>query len=104
MVSFEVFVRPAIRRMLGADVLLRPQVTAQAGEEFTLAGGPALVPAGIVERHPSGRLTARSAGEQGSHQMAALAACNALLMIPEDQTRVEPGGSVLALLLERRGR
>jgi molybdopterin biosynthesis enzyme len=36
--------------------------------------------------------------------MAALAACNALLVVPEDQTRVEVGERVLALLLERRGR
>ncbi len=104
MVSFEVFVRPAIRRMLGAGVLLRPQVTVEAGETFTSPEGKRSFLRAIVERHPTGRLTARSAGEQGSHQMAALAACNALLMIPEDQTRVEPGGSVLALLLERRGR
>jgi molybdopterin molybdotransferase len=104
MVSFEVFVRPALRRMLGADVLLRPQVTAEAGELLTSPAGRRSFLRGIVERHPSGRLTARSAGGQGSHQMAALAACNALLMVPEDQTRVEPGGSVLALLLERRGR
>ncbi len=104
MVSFEVFVRPAIRRMLGAGVLLRPQVTVQAGETFTSPEGKRSFLRAIVERHPTGRLTARSAGEQGSHQMAALAACNALLMIPEEQTRVEPGGSVLALLLERRGR
>jgi molybdopterin molybdotransferase len=104
MVSFEVFVRPAIRRMLGASVLLRPQVTVQAGEAFTSPAGKRSFLRAIVERHPTGRLTARSAGEQGSHQMAALAACNALLMIPEDQTRVEPGDSVLALLLERRGR
>jgi molybdopterin molybdotransferase len=103
MVSFEVFVRPAIRRMLGASVLLRPQVTVQAGEEFRSPEGKRSFLRAIVERHPTGRLTARLAGAQGSHQMAALAACNALLMIPEEQTRVEPGGSVLALLLERRG-
>ena len=36
--------------------------------------------------------------------MAALAACNALLIVPEDQTRVEVGERVLTLLLERRGR
>ena len=85
------------------DEMLRPQVTVQAGEEFRSPEGKRSFLRAIVERHPSGRLTARSAGEQGSHQMAALAACNALLMIPEEQTRVEPGGSVLALLLERRG-
>ena len=104
MVSFEVFVRPALRRMLGADQLLRPQVTAEASEVMTSPPGRRSFLRGIVERHPDGRLMARLAGQQGSHQMAALAACNALLIVPEDQTRVEVGGRVLTLLLERRGR
>ncbi len=104
MVSFEVFIRPALRRMLGADVLLRPQVTAEATVAFSSPPGRRSYLRGIVERTADGRLQARSAGNQGSHQMAALAACNALLVIPEDQTRVEPGERVLALLLERRGR
>jgi molybdopterin molybdotransferase len=104
MVSFEVFVRPAIRRMLGADVLLRPQVTAEASETLPSPEGRRSYLRGIVERLPDGRLTARLAGRQGSHQMAALAACNAFLIVPEDQTRVEVGERVLAQLLERRGR
>ncbi len=104
MVSFEVFVRPALRRMLGADSLLRPQVTAEASEVLSSPPGRRSYLRGIVERTPEGRLVARSAGAQGSHQMAALAAANALLVVPEDQTRVEIGGRVLALLLERRGR
>jgi molybdopterin molybdotransferase len=104
MVSFEVFVRPAIRRMLGADVLLRPQVTAEATEVLQSPEGRRSYLRGIVERLPNGRLTARLAGRQGSHQMAALAACNAFLIVPEDQTRVEVGKRVLAQLLERRGR
>jgi molybdopterin molybdotransferase len=104
MVSFEVFVRPALRRMLGADVLLRPQVTAEATEPLTSTQGKRSFLRGIVERAADGRLLARSAGGQGSHQLTALAACNALLVVPEDQARVEVGSRVLALLLERRGR
>ncbi|MCW2548185.1 MAG: molybdopterin molybdochelatase [Mycobacterium sp.] len=104
MVSFEVFVRPALRRMVDSDVVLRPQVTAEAIEEFRSPQGRRSFLRGIVERTPEGRLVARLAGEQGSHQMAALAACNALLVVPEEQTRVEVGERVLALLLERRGR
>jgi molybdopterin molybdotransferase len=104
MVSFEVFVRPALRRMVASEVVLRPQVTAEAIEAFRSPQGRRSFLRGIVERTPEGRLVARLAGEQGSHQMAALAACNALLVVPEDQTRVEVGERVLALLLERRGR
>jgi molybdopterin molybdotransferase len=103
MVSFEVFVRPALRRMLGAQHLLRPQVTAELTEAVTSPPGRRSFLRGIVERTADGRVVARSAGGQGSHQMAALAACNALLVVSEDQTRLEPGSRVLALLLERRG-
>ena len=102
MVSFEVFVRPALRRMLGADRLLRPQITAELTEPVTSPPGRRSFLRGIVERAPDGRVVARSAGGQGSHQMAALAACNALLVVSEDQTRLEAGAPVLALLLERR--
>ena len=59
---------------------------------------------GLEAEKAAQEAAARLAGEQGSHQMAALAACNALLVVPEDQTRVEVGERVLALLLERRGR
>jgi molybdopterin molybdotransferase len=103
MVSFEVFVRPALRRMIGAPHLLRPQVTAELTEAVTSPDGRRSFLRGIVERTPEGRVVARSAGGQGSHQMAALAACNALLVVSEEQTRLEPGARVLALLLERRG-
>jgi molybdopterin molybdotransferase len=103
MVSFEVFVRPALRRMLGAEHLLRPQITAEMTETVTSPAGRRSFLRGIVERTADGRVVARSAGGQGSHQMAALAACNALLVVPEDVTRIDAGGRVLALLLERRG-
>jgi molybdopterin molybdotransferase len=103
MVSFEVFVRPALRRMIGAEHLLRPQITAEMTEAVTSPSGRRSFLRGIVERTVDGRVVARSAGGQGSHQMAALAACNALLVVPEDVTRIEAGSRVLALLLERRG-
>jgi molybdopterin molybdotransferase len=103
MVSFEVFVRPALRRMLGAEHLLRPQITAEMTETVASPAGRRSFLRGIVERTADGRVVARSAGGQGSHQMAALAACNALLVVPEDVTRIDAGGRVLALLLERRG-
>src|SRR6195952_1029096 len=50
MVSFEVFIRPALRRMLGADVLLRPQVTAEATVTFSSPAGRRSYLRGIVER------------------------------------------------------
>ena len=56
------------------------------------------------DRSSGSRMAADGApgGRQGSHQMAALAACNALLIVPEDG---DPGGGghvMTVVLLERR--
>lgn len=102
MVSFEVFVRPAIRRMLGAQNVLRPQVTVQTSEPVRSAGGKRSFLRAVVERDSGGHLLARPAGGQGSHVLSSMAAANALLVVPEQLTEVAAGTSLTALLLERR--
>jgi len=102
MVSFEVFVRPAIRRMLGAQNVLRPQVTVQTTETVRSSPGKRSFLRAVVEREPGGRLVARQAGGQGSHVLSSMAAANALLVVPEQATEVAAGASLTALLLERR--
>jgi molybdopterin molybdotransferase len=101
-VSFEVFVRPAIRRMLGAQNVLRPQVTVQTTETVRSSPGKRSFLRAVVEREPGGRLVARQAGGQGSHVLSSMAAANALLVVPEQATEVAAGASLTALLLERR--
>jgi len=102
MVSFEVFVRPAIRRMLGAQNVLRPQVTVQTTETVRSSPGKRSFLRAVVEREPGGRLVARQAGGQGSHVLSSMAAANALLVVPEQATEVAAGTALTALLLERR--
>ena len=102
MVSFEVFVRPAIRRMLGAPNVLRPQVTVQTTETLRSAPGKRAFLRAVVERGVDGQLTARPAGGQGSHVLSSMAAANALLVVPEQMDEVPAGTSLTALLLERR--
>lgn len=46
---------------------------------------------------PDGRIIVRSAGEQGSHQLAALAAANALALLPDGEG-VTTGSEVQILL------
>jgi molybdopterin molybdotransferase len=103
LVSFEVFVRPALRRMLGAPSLLRPQVTVEAAEPFRSPPGKRSYLRVVATREPEGRVVARTAGGQGSHMLTAMAAANALLVVPEEMTEVAPGTKLPALLLERRG-
>src|SRR6195952_3494477 len=101
-VSFEAFVRPALRRMLGAPAVLRPQVTVEASEPFRSPPGKRSFLRVMVAREPDGRVLARAAGGQGSHMLTAMAHANALLVVPEEMTDVPVGAKLPALLLERR--
>jgi molybdopterin molybdotransferase len=103
LVSFEVFVRPALRRMLGAPAVLRPQVTVETTEAFRSPAGKRSFLRVVVAREPDGRVLARNAGGQGSHMLSGMAAANALLVVPEEMTDVPTGTRLPALLLERRG-
>ncbi|MER6573062.1 gephyrin-like molybdotransferase Glp [Streptomyces sp. NPDC001093] len=95
-VSFELFVRPAIRVLMGLPDVHRPRARA------TLRTDEAL-------RSPKGRRQflrgAYGAGEvtpvggSGSHLIAALAHADALIVVPEDVESVEPGAEVEVVLL-----
>lgn len=102
MVSFELFARPALRRMAGhADEdLVRQPVAAIAAEPLRRRpDGKVHFARVIVSPDGAGQLRARSAGGQGSHQLSAMAAANALAIL-EDGDGVETGGAVAVLLLE----
>lgn len=97
-VTFELFGRPAIRRMLGCSDVDRPLIEAE------LAGAP--VPRGDRRHYVRARLHAHGArlvatptGPQGSHIMTSLLGASALLIIHEGDGSVEPGERVPALLL-----
>lgn len=99
MVTFELFVRPAIRRMTGRRLPFRRAVPVRLTEPVTL--GPRLqhflravvTPAGDV-------LEARLTGPQGSGILTSMVRANALLIIPEGQHETPAGSTVSAILLQ----
>ena len=100
MVSFELYARPALRKMAGYEVLGRPQVLAVADEPLTRRSDGKLHLVRVVARYaPDGLVHVRSAGGQGSHQLHAMALANALALLP-DGTGVATGGTVHAMLLD----
>ena len=103
-VSFELFARPAIRRLAGhPDGRLDrpcPAATAVDGLERQPDGKVHLVRVS-TSTSASGELEVRSAGGQGSHQLATLAASDALAILP-DGPGVPAGGAVRVLLLGDR--
>jgi molybdopterin molybdotransferase len=98
-VSFEVFVRPVIRRMLGHEAIYRPVVRAVLAEPLHSPAGKRQFARGHLDVE-DGRYVVRPAGGQGSHMLGALARANALVVVPEDVTEVKPGTAVAVLRLD----
>jgi len=87
MVSFELFARPGIRKMMGfgADALHRPRLVGVAAEPLRRRSDGKTHFARVEADWdaPAGAWSIRSAGGQGSHQLSAMAAANALAAIPD---------------------
>ena len=101
MVTFELFVRPAIRRLLGHRLPFRRTVPVCVEEPITL--GPKLrhfLRAVVRPEGAGGGLVARLTGPQGSGILTSMARANALLIVPEDRAEVSTGETLTALLLD----
>ncbi len=100
-VSFEIFVRPVIRRMLGIQPLHRPTVRAVCTQAFSSPAGKRQYARAWLDVQ-DGRYVVRPVGGSGSHLMGGLAHANALISVPEEVEEVPAGGTVTTLVLERR--
>jgi len=101
MVSFEMFVRPGLRRMMGHPDgrLLRPTVEAVADEALPRRrDGKLHLDRVIATQGGDGRVHVRPSGGQASHLLRAMALANALALIP-DGDGVAGGGAVTVMLL-----
>jgi molybdopterin molybdotransferase len=99
MVTFELFVRPAIRRMLGHERLFRRPVPVTLDEPVTIGARLTHFLRAVVTARPDGSLGARLTGAQGSGILTSMARANALLVVPEERSRVEIGETLNALPL-----
>jgi molybdopterin molybdotransferase len=98
MVSFELFARPALRRMAGRSDLHRLTVPAVAPDGLRRSADGKIHFARVVATQEGDGWSVRSAGGQGSHQLAAMAAANALAVLP-DGNGVAAGDTVPTMLL-----
>jgi len=98
MVTFELFVRPAILKMMGRNKLFRPVVTVTLDEDIDLRTGRNHFLRAVVTRADGGGYTARTTGPQGSGILTSMVLANALLMVGPDVSRVERGTGLKAML------
>jgi molybdopterin molybdotransferase len=99
LVTFELFVRPFIRSMLGlvGDGRLHVRATPEMRIEKDPARRAFLR---VSIWHEDGEIHARAAGGQGSSQLRPLADANGLLIVPEGQAAAEPSRSYEAIMFE----
>ncbi|MGW7053831.1 molybdotransferase-like divisome protein Glp [Streptomyces sp. NPDC054887] len=97
-VSFELFVRPAIRALMGLKDVHRPTVRATLSVDKPLSSpsGKRQFLRGTYDAQ-TGAVT--PVGGTGSHLVAALARADALIVVPEDVTELEPGAGTDVVLL-----
>ena len=96
-VSFEVFVRPALRAAMGHPHPDRPNVAAALGERLTSPAGRRQFRRGIVDAvHGS----VREVGTAASHMLGSLARADCLIVVPEDVTELAADTVVDVWLLD----
>src|SRR3989441_10569270 len=98
-VTFELFGRPVIRKMLGHTHLARPQVNVVVEDGVSDRAMRRHYVRALVEWR-DGRFIARTTGNQGSNIMTSLLNANALLIVPEGGTVIQPGAIARAIMLD----
>jgi molybdopterin molybdotransferase len=104
LVSFEAFVRPAIRKLLGKRNLQRATVQATALERFDSRQGIRQYRRGVLHREATGGYSVSLVGSAASHLIASMASSNCLIVVDEEVTEVPAGArvTVIPLLLSNR--
>ena len=99
MVTFELFVRPAIRRLLGYPTFFRRAVPVRVAEPLHFPARLTHFLRAVVEELEGGRV-ARLTGPQGSGILTSMAKANALLILPAERDEVASGETLSAILLD----
>ncbi len=97
LVSFEVFVRPALRRLQGDRTPERPLARVQLCAPIMPSADRPEYQRAVVS-FADGQLVARNTGAQGSSRLLSLRDANALLIVPAGIQRRESGEMLDALL------
>ena len=99
MVSFELFVRPALLKMMGKKNFTKPTVEVIMEDSIKKTGGRRIYDRAIVDKR-NGRYYARLTGPQGSGILTSMSLANGLVIIPEDKREVNKGDVVQVLMLD----
>lgn len=100
LVSYELFVRPALRSMAGFRHIDRPRLSAVASVDLRRApDGKVHLMRVVAETDETGALKVTPSGVQASHMLHAMADANALAVVPDGEG-IEAGSPVDVLILD----
>jgi molybdopterin molybdotransferase len=91
LVSFEVFLRPALRSAMRLPQVHRPRLRARLSERLTSPPDRRQFRRGVLDRENG---IVRPIGPPGSHFLRYLASANCLLDLAEDVTELAEGADV----------
>ena len=99
MVTFEMFARPAILKMMGKRNLTKPTIEAILKDRILNKDKRRVFTRAIIEKR-EGRYFARLTGPQGSGVLTSMSLANGLVIVPEDVTEARPGTTVQVMMLD----
>jgi molybdopterin biosynthesis enzyme len=101
-ISFELFVRPMIRTMLGASTIHRPSVKAKLEKPLTSPDGQRSYVRGILSEDGKSIAPLGKGDSSAQDEQTTLSDANAFISVPEGLTSLETGAEVTVVVLERR--
>ncbi len=99
MVTFELFARPAILKMMGKKNLAKPTIEAIIENPVVNSDERRIFARAVVEKR-SGQYFARLTGPQGSGILTSMTIANGLVVVSEDKARVAAGDMVQVMMLD----
>ncbi len=102
LVGFELFVKPALRKMQGRGDIEPVLVPATSQERLAAVPHLEQYLRGVAQRE-SGGLVVRLTGNQGSHVLRSMADANCLMRVPPGDVDILPGATVEILALAALG-
>ena len=99
MITFEVFARPAIFKMMGRSNSVKSNITAVMEDSVGNKDGRRIFARVVVTRKDS-KYFARITGPQGSGILSSMTKANGLAIIPENIKEVKPGAAVEVIMLD----
>lgn len=101
-ISFELFVRPALRTLMELSPLVEPMTSATLeGAVSSLSGKRQFLRGHHTVGDDGATVTVKQVGGSGSHLVGDLAASNALIVVPEEVTSLDEGDTVQVVVLDR---